>query len=1536
MSERSPRLRALRPRPQQQHQQTKSETSPRRSEVKKKDGKDEEEMTEETTNRRYKDRNVEINSDSDQHSGESPRKSNKKDIKDIVEEDSSGDDKQYECKICTPPKKYTTLKLYMQHFKVEHDSNKKSKEENKEIQLKSHLRGKFFRCVKCNYITNVRARFTKHVKYHSMPMIKCDTCDFRTPYKWNLDRHTRNHGGGGAFQCQVCNFTADIRQSLTVHETNHHEPPVGTANRKPNPFDRKPRNGPKRYNQVGASDYRESTFRSNESTTLPNAIISPAPQPVENVPRNEEVTDASGAECISLKCDEKGCQFITAWDSEMQRHLSESHGSGVSASKQKKPLPMLIPLSPANVVPKTNNLSPNESPATLLKVPRVRVRPELAQIARDNELAKLQACKIAEVKRDLGNNSSLSFRPIDSFERKNASFFDKLKERLSSTTVSNVIPEIAVTTINELKCWCTFEASNFEELNQHKKTHHTALSVSTGVSRCPKCRRRCKSSSDLEAHIRLCHPTESSQNNSTENLENDEANSDQQSASFRGEYSFPAQMDWDSNYGEMSSYGNSVENVSANSSRRRVFKCPHCPFWASTASRFHVHIVGHLNRKPFECSLCAYRSNWRWDITKHIKLKAARDPAHVSARVLMTDETGRRNYSKYNKYLTQVGGNNLGDQGIEELNVDEEDRLSNLVTNSKNYLQPPELTPAPVAVLNNDASTEGPSNIPLRPPPPLKAANRNQGFSLLRKNSTSPTSLSRSITPISLSSGMDEPRRTAWKCKRCNFKDPDRSAVVQHVKLHHGHSSDATTDDKNPFGCGDCPFSAPDSASLALHRMHHRPNQEAIFKCYFCPYYVTTKTELLEHSRLHGEDLANVHQNNVEPESHSVTARKQIHQNVDNASRSSKDDSFQERSLLSPTTSTASGASLYKNPEVPSLLLDTRELPDAPLVWVSRPDGTIAKMLKCRHCPYVSQRRAEVLDHETMHANSALPGPFMECPQCSFSCTRTDIMESHSDMHKGSLGTVHCLVDDSRPDSQQLNDLATLLGLSKPPAMGAEPDLEDSRLVHCCSKCPARFLCEKELRIHFRYHSTELAYNCQWCSYAARQPAHLLSHQKAHAPEYQERTRYLLSIYGHSQRHPPPTTACIEAGGQESSDGNSQRVAWIVVEVPTTSEQNFGNSVLNNSPRPANQVFTCAKCPARYFKLDALEYHMTLHGSNNRFKCSECDYSSKTAQNLVKHQVVHRRHTEATNANMSARIPPPDPQFGTFMRGNPNFVYPGYLRNGRLKEKRYKCHKCPSAFEKREQYRVHLGLHGAKQRYCCGFCDYSVKYYANYVQHLKKHEANALAQAEKRQEDIETISIENDEHEGLFSGRCGKSLKKPRVSSPVQSQTIPLQTSNQDKQSAMLMQRREIQASIESEPKFRCLSCPFSSNDKDAMDAHKRRHGIDRMMPSCPHCDYVPKKEENIAEHIKLHFTRMFKPESYLVVELVSLSMQKANDVKKGNVDKEIIFQECSDGKYLPSLESSAVLNSPNPSGTQEKMIVDPRTGEVRPQRNNV
>ncbi|XP_015116196.1 zinc finger protein 91 isoform X2 [Diachasma alloeum] len=1303
-------------------------------------------------------------------------------------------ERMYECNSCRPRHEFTSLADYLQHLKDQHQQRSKVHgcpfcnytyqnpkklqrhilTAHKDVQEKSgeivrrnrctmcnfvaytptdmenhqrlhHLRRRFFRCTKCSYVTHVRARYTKHVKYHSMPMIKCDDCDFRTPYKWNLDRHTRNHGGGGAFQCEACNFTAEIRQSLTVHEANHHEPPVGQmASKMSSPFERKPRNTPKRYNQVGASDFRDA-----------QATEKPAnPATVENSPDTEDPktsTISDGADCIALKCEEKGCQFITAWDSEMQRHLAESH-AGQSPSKR-KPLPMLIPLSPGS---KQANPGASSPPTTVLNVPRVRVRPELAKIARDTEIAKLYGS--SEV------NGEKEASPPKNFEKRNASFFDKLKERLLS---------------------------------------------SSGI-------------------------TQSAMNNQVA----------------------------------------AVEGVSMGPLGRRVFKCPHCPFWASTASRFHVHIVGHLNRKPFECSLCAYRSNWRWDITKHIKLKAARDAAHVNARVLMTDETGRRNYSKYNKYLTQLQQQSYDAVSPEEtqggLRSGEPPRKLFITAD-----QSPKRRPKPMTSLSIDVAS-GHIVKPFQLP-------RLHGQSLLKVTPPAPPAKD----PLSLSpKSPEETKRTLWKCKRCNYRDSSKEVLLQHVKSHYEKLE--KPQEKASLTCTDCPFVAPDAESLALHKVHHRPNLEAIFKCYLCPYYVSTKAELLEHARLHGEELSVVHDAKPKPKP--------------------KED-------IPPD-------------QAPPMLLDTRALPDTPLVWVSRPDGIFAKMLKCRHCPHVSSRRAEVRDHETMHTNDDNgPGVLIACPDCSFTCTQKDVMESHAAMHLGSLGTVHCLVADNRSDAQQLDDLKSILGLAKTPTLGAEPDLRDSRLVHNCGKCPARFLCEKELRIHLRYHATSLAYTCEWCSYAARQPAHLLAHQKAHSSDYQERTRYLASLYGNSQRFPPPMTACVEVNSQGNRQKGVDRrqFAWIVVEVTNASQQ------AQEFSADKNQVFTCTKCPARYFKLDALEYHMTLHGSNNRFKCEECDYSSKTAQNLMKHQVVHRRQPEAVEQvqeNSQGRLEAAQGEEDS--SGNPNYLYPGCVRQGKFKEKKYKCHKCPSAFEKREQFRIHLSLHGSKQKYRCDRCDYAVKYYANFIQHMRKHQANAEAQASRRRMEVEEEEDCADEEQSVvksrrkstgFGGREVVGAPGEEVSS----------VSNQDKQTMMMMQRKASATLSEAnDSALRCLECPFSADDQTAIDAHKRRHGIERLTPPCPHCNYVPRKDENLNEHIRLHFTRMYKPEGYLIIEMLTLRMEKQDEGGDKGKENELLFSESSEGTFLPITDIVSTLPvGKRGRGLQEKVVIDASTGEA-------
>ncbi|XP_011067920.1 PREDICTED: uncharacterized protein LOC105154248 isoform X6 [Acromyrmex echinatior] len=1279
----------------------------------------------------------------------------------------------YECKTCKPPKMLSSIKAYFEHLRKDHKykgKNEHSPVENRcpacsyvalnvkdleNHQRVHHLKRKFFRCAKCDYVTHIKARYAKHVKYHSMPMIKCDACDFSSAYKWNLDRHMRNHGGGGAFKCRACNFTADIRQSLTVHESYHHDPPVGQINKNNNDFERKPRNSPRRYNQVlqvGASDFREALHKSG-STTTSAASSDSFVSDHSLISIDDKKSALANAECIALKCEEKGCQFITAWDSEMQRHLAECHAPVIS-SKPRKPLPMLIPLSLATT--KSNNTFNNSGPSTtLLKVPRVRVRPELAQIAKETELAKMYGNKgAANSKRNLNTVTGV-------FERKNASFFDKLKEKLTTTatSINNSVPEVAV-----------------------------------------------------------------------------------------------EQQSWDEDHMEQRS--------------------------------------------------------------------------------------------------------------IEEANSEE---LSSklLIVGNKEYVPMTSSAPqSPITILSTNETNQNSHTVDRRPPPPLKAAVRNRGQSLLKNNPiTMHVQTSSGGGAVSISTAIDESKRTQnqWRCKRCNYRDSNKDNILLHVKSHYESTNQESVEERNSFSCEECPFSASDAVTLSIHKKHHRPNLDAIFKCYLCPYYVSTKAELLEHARLHGEELAAMHQQNMDfPLSSPKSKQPQISISEGSTSRTKDESSIEQViQITSRNNVTTSPKITGSQPHsLPSLLLDTRALPDAPLVWVSRPDGTLTKMLKCRHCPYISSRRAEVRDHETMHVDMPTQGPLIACTDCSFTCTRREVMIAHTEMHTGSLGTVHCLFDQTRPDSQQVSDLITLLGLTHTPMLGTEPDLQDSRLVHCCGKCPARFLCEKELRIHLRYHTTLLAYSCQWCSYAARQPAHLLAHQKAHSSEYQERTKYLLTLYGHSQRYPPPTTACVEVESRENND-SALNVAWIVVEINENSNSYNSVNGTTETVQRTGQVFTCAKCPARYFKLDALEYHMTLHGSNNRYKCNDCDYSSKTEQNLLKHQVVHRRHNETSQATaeLSSTIDsastsspgsplqsPPDPQFGVFMRGNPNFVYPGYLRNGRLKEKRYKCHKCPSAFEKREQYRVHLTLHGAKQRYRCTTCDYSVKYYANYVQHLRKHQANAEAQASRRQFEDDRISIDSDSTDVVSassrkSSRSSAAANMIAFSSANNASNAALQPSNQDKQSLLLMQKKGIisstgDADVEM---IRCQSCPFSTIDKDVMDSHKRRHGIERMTPPCPHCDYIPRKDENVGEHIKLHFTRLYKPESYLIVEMLTLTTEKIsanNKNDRGQRLKELLFKECADGRFLPLTETintyTLGTSSSKVKTAKEKIIIDSNTGETK------
>lgn len=374
------------------------------------------------------------------------------------------------------------------------------------------------------------------------------------------------------------------------------------------------------------------------------------------------VPHANGNVYIKNKC--KRCNFKSAWPSEMIKHEKKAHN--IDAKKAKRPIPNLIPI-------------PIQT--SVAKLPKMKVASETEMTQQDiNDIcAKSANSALKDFASLFGSEDVFDQTKIpdllptktnnnEEFKQKNASFFDKLKEKLMTGTGGSV---------NLICDFCGYESKCLTEQAKHKKLCsgkelsqvHTMPSTFISSSRCQHCRQRCKSSTDLYNHLQNCpealklfkidikadreEESEDEELKIEEITQSDDEKSKPHPMENRVfvwnniEAPLDIEMDDDSKFAEdkvddnisldlsirthsplsensyytptrhhspstatttvtnekIPTHGNDISIAQ----HKRVFKCPHCSFWASTASRFHVHIVGHLNKKPFECSLCAYR-----------------------------------------------------------------------------------------------------------------------------------------------------------------------------------------------------------------------------------------------------------------------------------------------------------------------------------------------------------------------------------------------------------------------------------------------------------------------------------------------------------------------------------------------------------------------------------------------------------------------------------------------------------------------------------------------------------------------------------------------------------------------------------------------------------------------------------------------------------------------------------------------------------------------------------------------------------------
>ncbi|CAG0883960.1 unnamed protein product [Darwinula stevensoni] len=1162
-------------------------------------------------------------------------------------------------------------------------------------------------------------------------------------------------------------------------------------------------------------------------------------------------------------------------------------------------------------------------------------------------------------------------KPVESCDPATSSLFDNLHSVFSS---------FGDTTCKQ----CGHESKTMSEAVMHMRTHTSGTSASHRSifrgTRCQYCRHRCKTGQDLINHEAVCDMNKDRvmDDVETESMPEDREVAGQEFQSRpipligdvfddgEGMHRFGYFQDEKEQEYISTSEGGTQRRL------RRVYQCPFCKFWASTASRFHVHMVGHLNKKPFECSICFYKSNWRWDVTKHIKIRAQRDRSHRAGCVVLTDESGIKNYNKYEKYATFIEAREGdGDTSDSRKNKDSVEGMMGMDGDSNNSSALDEV--AVVDLEESDAQSD--------------KAKGSFGTG---------HSCSTDVSEI------NQEKHTLWKCKKCDFRmkhsgkivviknKPDKQSpflggddydgiqnqkgdMSQSSSQHHSDSegSQEANPRQDSWICSFCPFAAKTTSELEAHMEKHVIRPEATYKCVFCPSFVTGKKALCHHLETHGvqnpkEFLENRLENQMKDMtvvgvhgqgelleaqastagkdekrrngdsrkapfpykkwhcsacpyvtgsktqfmyhkqfhrprvgtlkcsqcSYNVTRRHLLHQHlkvhdmkperygeVDHSQEVADQDGDEEEDeegqdeavddqdvlLDDENSSSLTPSSPMSRMEGDSGTEDRND--DIPLVWVSR-KNKFMKMYKCRFCPHVNMRKCNIQEHEKMHSRGKLSGDVYKCKLCSYVCVNAGVMAVHMNVHRNKLGKVHRKVDLSKSDEEQIEELAR----NKEPSTPQKHDPKVSigkALMFFCQSCPARFKSQRDILIHEKLHIGTREFNCHFCSYSVNQRSTLASHAKVHSEEYKQKTLLLLTVCPVSPAYPVKKEIY-----PDSPSG----------EIFQTEVNHDQDPVLIQRER----AYHCSKCPARFFKWKTLRSHNALHGCDKPFKCDLCDYAVTTVGNLARHFVLHH----GIERRKPIQI---DPEKGDDGLEAVPFYYPLASVKGKMLVTRYRCPKCPTAVQKRDQYQIHMSLHGAKNKYTCSRCDYSVKHYANHLAHVKRHEHHDM---------MVRIKGKEASHGGALV-----KVESPNPPSPPRMDEViePIEEDKKDypltlpeKQHIMLQRIMKDSYIANDEKKYHmCAHCPYSSTKRDHLKSHELRHKTaieDVNSIKCPHCNYNAPIHHYVKEHTKIHFRngrKVCRPDSFLTLDKFEIWSIEQDD---GRGDPEFLAKLLSGG----------------------------------------
>lgn len=510
----------------------------------------------------------------------------------------------------------------------------------------------------------------------------------------------------------------------------------------------------------------------------------------------------------------------------------------------------------------------------------------------------------------------------------------------------------------------------------------------------------------------------------------------------------------------------------------KMYKCTYCDFMCSTASRFHVHYVQHLNTKPFQCSICGHRSNWEWDVTKHIKMKAQRDPNHEKARPVLIHDSGKRDYSKYNKFVVWVG------QAEAEMANSDSNKIDFRAKRFKTDVDEPEQSCEPF-----------PMDSILTPEVCFEVDEEANESSLIERNTYHNLFESKPMTNCGVLKSVivfrhRNSRNQPVYCSQCNFKHQFARVMVAHMSNHYP---------KKPYTCKYCDFDSNWREVIVTHyESDHTNANTSDFDMHFrCAIDENGVCRILT-----PEELAQIEADSEVPDYPATT--------VETNSSLTKPNIYEEKAVI-------------RCEHCPFLTTNLKKM-----TIHCRFHNPSKGSLKCKFCPYYVNNKDKLIRHQKLHQK--IDQPFasdhndysqsfqpVSCSLCSFQSTNLQELSEHMKIHDGPSNeynedhlyqenllepemsiTNEDGVEDS-PNGSYSNEYAdnsvSLIDVNNMKNGNAKKFsyVCNGKSSHNCIcqfliqfsllDCPAAFKSPGDFKIHTDFHSSNYQHACPYCTY---------------------------------------------------------------------------------------------------------------------------------------------------------------------------------------------------------------------------------------------------------------------------------------------------------------------------------------------------------------------------------------------------------------------------------------------------------------------